>query len=76
MRRSLIVASCARPMASSVGGQRHRRAVEVAAGDDLAGVGEHHRVVGRGVRFDLDDAADEGERSRAAPCTCGAQRIE
>ena len=38
-----------------VGGDGDRRAVEVAAGDDVAGVGEHHRVVGRGVGLDLSE---------------------
>ena len=57
---------------------RHRRAVEVAARDDVAGVGEHHRVVGRGVGLDRRPSrARSASASRAAPCTCAraAQRV-
>ena len=35
-------------------GDGDRSAVEVAARDDVAGLGEDHRVVGGGVGFDLD----------------------
>src|SRR4030095_5657644 len=34
-----------------VGGNADRRAVKISAGDDLAGVGTHHRVVGGGGGF-------------------------
>ena len=59
-----------------VGGDRDRRAVEVAAGDDLAGVGEHHRVVGRALASISTVRRTNASASRAAPCTWAAQRIE
>ena len=64
-RRSLIVASCASADAQQIGGDRHRRAVEVAARDDLARLGEHHRVVGGGVGFDRRTRGARRRRRRA-----------
>ena len=61
-----------------VGGDRDRRAVKVAAGDDVAVVGEDHRVVGRAVGFDRRASSrTKRSASRAAPCTCAraAQRV-
>ena len=40
-----------------VGGHRHRLAVEVAAREQLAGLGEDHRVVGGGVHLDARPCA-------------------
>ena len=40
--------------AMRVGRERHRLGVEIAAGQDLALVGEHQRVVGHAVRFALE----------------------
>ena len=60
-----------------VGGHRDRRAVEVAARDDVTCVGEDHRVVGGAVRLDVDDAAHEAQRvaSRAVDLRRAAHRI-
>jgi hypothetical protein len=41
-----------------VGGERHRLAVEVAARQHLAAVGEDQRVVGHRVHLDLDFGGD------------------
>ena len=76
-RRSLIVASWARP--------RHSRSAAIATGapwklppDTISrAVGEHHRVVGGGIGLDVEDVDGRTRQaSRAAPWTCGAQRIE
>ena len=72
-RRSLIVASCASAMAQDVGGERDRRAMEVAARDDLAGVGEDHRVVGGGIGLDVE-RRDARRRARRAPRRAPAAR--
>ena len=48
--------------AEKVRRERQRLAVEVAAGDHLALVGEHQRVVGGGVDLDGHDLFDVGER--------------
>ena len=76
VRRSLIVASCARPMAQQIGGERHRRAVEVAARDDVAAC----RRTPSGCRWPRWPRSSTMRRakpkaSRAAPCTCAAQRM-
>ena len=39
-----------------VGGKGHRLGVEIAAGDDLAGLGKHQRIVGDAVRLDRQRA--------------------
>ena len=65
-------------MAEQIGRQRHRRAVEVAARDDLAVVGEHHRVVGGRVRLrSRRRARDEGEgvARRAVDLRRAAHRV-
>ena len=62
VRRSLIAARSATAIASEVGGDRHRLAVEVAAGQDLARLREDHRVVGGRVHLDLVDAGHVAER--------------
>ena len=63
--------------AHDVGRDRHRRAVEVAARDDVARVGEHHRVVGRRVGLDRDGPAGERDRvaRRAVHLRRAAQRV-
>ena len=48
-----------------VGGDGDRRAVKVAAGHDVAGVGEDHRVVGGAVGLDVDRLAHEAAARRA-----------
>ena len=53
VRRSLMAPSSAAAIARRSRGERHRLAVEVAAGEDLAGLREDHRVVGGGVHLDL-----------------------
>jgi hypothetical protein len=62
MRRSLIVAERHDRGGQKVGGYCNRRAVKVSARDDVAGVGEDHRVVGRAVGFDRHRVADEAQR--------------
>ena len=48
-----------------VGGERHRLAVEVAARDHLASIGEDQRVVGDGVHLHQHLALDVGEQVAA-----------
>ena len=58
---------------------RHARmaAVEIAAVQDIAGVGVEQRVVVGAVEFDLEHGARmKGSESSSTPITCGAQRIE
>ena len=56
-RRSLMLPRSVTAAAKQVGGQGDGLAVEVAAGNHLAGVGEHQRVVRGGVHLAFDDPA-------------------
>ena len=58
-------------------GDRNRRAVEIPARDDVAGLGEHHRVVGGAVGLDRRCLADEAQRvaRRALHLRSAAQRV-
>ena len=79
MRRSLIAPELGGGDRQQVGGDRHRLAVEVAAGEDLAGLGEDHGVVGGGVHLDGDGArrrrrGRRGRRRGPAACSAGCRR--
>ena len=62
MRRSTMLPRWTSAIAAVVERDGERRAVEVAARDDLAGLGEDERVVGRAAGLDFDGRARVPER--------------
>ena len=60
-----------------IGRERHRRAVEVAARHEVAFLGEHHGVVGRGIQFHRHHVPDEcqGVARRAVDLRGTAHRV-